>query len=225
MNDQLPINIQVDNLDNIIKYLPVTLLSNTFGPELIIKDQVFENCECNGVRFNDILFKNCRFNNCSFQCSNFKGVEFRSCTFNYTNIHYSYLEQTTFIKCQGSFVGSHSQLLGVTFDECDLSEFYFRQLTFNGCNIFSPTKLNWDCPELIAQMIYEESKYEYIGQQVRDLIAIIESSGRCHNRLKSYQHFARKQVLQALAKYIKNENDLDVPQYLRDELILIEKGI
>lgn len=221
MSDQLPINIQVDNLDNIIKYLPIDILRGDLGFRTLIENQTFEDCKITGVEFLYITFKDCRFIKCDILYSFLERTIFDNCSFVNTYINYSSIESTSFIKCNGSLVIKNCQLRLTAFCECDLSEFYFRRLILNGCEILDSTRLNWDCPELIVETIYQENIA--FTQQMKDLLAIIESSGRCHDSLMKFQHPARKQIFQILSKYIKNENDLDVPQYLKDELILIEK--
>lgn len=219
-----PITIQTDNLDNIINYLPATLLPNYIGSWPIIENQVFEDCECNGTRFSNIFFKNCQFIKCDFRFTDMSGVEFNNCNFTLTSIKHSSLHEIFFSKCKGSLNTIYSRIINVSFGQCDLSEFSFVRNSFECCNFFDIVKLNWDCSELIAQVIYENSIYTHSNnQQLKDLIAIIKSSGRCHNELRNYQHFARKEAIQLLADYIKNENDLSVPKYLKEELAFIEK--
>lgn len=222
MTNQLPIQFKVDNLDNIINHIPIDIFRNDYGLESLIENQIFDECQCNGVRFPYLAFKNCHFIKCDFLLSYFKEVTFDNCTFLNTSIDHSHFEESLFIQCKGSLVIKNSELYLSTFDECDLSEFFFRRLILNGCEISDSTSLNWDCPELITQIIYLESRNKPLTQQTKDLLAIIESSGRCHNSLAKFQHPARKQIFQTLSKYIKNENDLTVPEYLKDELALIE---
>lgn len=221
MNDKEPIELQVNNLQDISKHLTLDFIEEEGYNE--IEGKVFVKCTFNGVIFNNILFKNCTFFNCDFSRADLSGLEFNNCNFEFSSIHYSRLEQVSFIKCKGDIVTTHSDFIMVTFNKCDLSDFHFRQVTFYYCNIFNPVSINWNCKELIAEILTERLALIPSNQQLKDLIAIIKGSGRCHKDLRNYQHFARKEAIQLLADYIKNENDLSVPEYLKEELVFIEK--